>query len=149
MFRRLFLILFLGSLSFACTSEPLGQPCTIAGKEVGPGESIIKAMTCESCRCDEAGPPVCEAIPDCRPTIPDIEDRSGTNEGDDYDPDRDGPRPRDPDRTDEDCASGGLSGTACAPDGTSIAGAVVRARGMDCHGMEILRETQEASVCFR
>lgn len=40
------------------------------------------------------------------------------------------------------CQSGGVTGVACAPDGTGISGAVVEAATVDCAGSPVIRRTE-------
>ncbi len=57
-------------------------------------------------------------------------------------PDNPNPRPDDPPPTDDGCQTGGVVGLACAPDGSSIAGAVISAETTDCDGNPVVRSVE-------
>jgi hypothetical protein len=75
----------------------------------------------------------------CCPT----QEASGTLDGKSFYDNMDAGPPVDPREPPNDqCAYGSLNGTACAPDGQKITGAVITVRGVDCQGMAVVQETR-------
>ncbi len=150
------LAVVLAALGFAgcADSEPAGR-CTSEQGSWAEGETALDFAACRQCTCTASGM-ACEPIPGCPPQggLPPVADAGvggGAGQGlpdvpppggdDPDDPDQpagpDDPEPSHPPPPPpppSSCEPGSVSGLACAPDGSPIAGARVFADTTDCAG---------------
>lgn len=149
--KRLIALWFL--LLVGCSDPPLEQSdCRFNGQDLEVGAEVLDPGSCQACRCVAAGELSCAVLPNCVPLapLPDASAPGPGGAGGAGGPDQPmggGGGPDDPEGPGAGggggtpgCPRGNVTGLACAPDGTPIAGARVHAQTTDCGGQPVERE---------